>query len=538
MTKQLQKIQFLTSLVLLTWLISCQVEEENIQNYNSVTKRLPYFTSKIDYKKIQENSLLMEKLSYIENINNNAQITASAKTVFIPEYGFYLDTDISKYVESVDGNYHSYAFPIVFVNKQENIGIKNLVLSYNQSKNDYDAYIISYNVSQEEKTLIKNNVYVDLTNKTSILPLPNFNSDEIFKIIVIDLVTGSVSCWMEEIGTSSSTGWDDVVVGYNEVDCNFGGGSDGNEEDEGWDGTFPGDGSTSGDGWNTGGGSGGTFGGSNSDPNDPTEPGTGCRGCSDVATSPIFEDIEEKETPCEQLKNTANKTVYKTDANATPTTEKQVLTETKNEVQPNGSCYNSGDEKGNVVANVGGTNYVIPFFTPAADVGKNEMILVDNDGQLLDLSIFMHTHGTMHYSVPSLDDIHSIYAMIQNGNITNTNNFTFYILSAYGTVYALRIEDKNAFLNWGNQFFQFWEFDNFKRDGNDKFEEAGLLEPDQVENFNTNTYVADSEKGLAKFLKTSGNKGIGFYRNTDDNFNNWSKIEMNNNGQKVETPCP
>lgn len=267
-----------------------------------------------------------------------------------------------------------------------------------------------------------------------------------------------------------------------------------------------------------------------------------CKGCGGIITSPL-PDLEETliDTPCNQLKNSGNKTVYKQDMSTT--TEKQLLTDTKNEVASTGSCYNSGDEKGNVIVTENITNAVIPFAIPAESVGLTELILVDASNNLLNTTTYMHTHGTMHYSVPSLDDIYSIYAMIKKGNITDTNYFTFYTLSAYGTVYALRIENKNSFVSWGDTFFGDTSWNNdqsgtIKRLRNDQFKMAGVKEPKNVSNFYTPTYVEDSEKGLAKFLKTSGNNGIGLYLNTDGNFNNWSKIEMNNNGQKVVTPCP
>ncbi|MCO6173697.1 hypothetical protein NHF50_01425, partial [Flavobacterium sp. NRK F10] len=273
--------------------------------------------------------------------------------------------------------------------------------------------------------------------------------------------------------------------------------------------------------------------------------GDTCKGCSDgtIISIPATEPAEVIETPCEQLKNTANKTVYKVDQSTT--TEKQLLTEIKNDVQPTGSCYSSGDENGNVVIRENNTNMVLPFHTDSLSVGLSPFNLTDANNVALNISTFMHTHGTPHYSVPSLDDIHSIYAMLNSGNINDTNNFTFYILSAYGTVYALRIEDKNAFVSWGDAFFGGTAWDTSGAIGNtikdmrnDQFREAGVIVPKNVPNFNTSTYVQTSEKGLAKFLKTSGNNGIGLYRCYDSNFNNWSKIEINSSGQKIATPCP
>ena len=201
---------------------SCQVEEDSIQN-SSLNNKLPYLTSKVNYKKIEKNSLLLNKLNNIDAVNNNNIGTASSKIIFVPQYDFYIDTDESNYIESINGDYHSYTFPIVYTTEQDSTSIKNLVLSFNVNKNDYDANIIAYSVNQIEKLKIKNNEFVDLTGKSSMVTLSDFNTGEIINslMIVLDLANASVSCWDNISGTSSSTGCDRQVIGYTQVPCDF-----------------------------------------------------------------------------------------------------------------------------------------------------------------------------------------------------------------------------------------------------------------------------------------------------------------------------
>lgn len=49
-----------------------------------------------------------------------------------------------------------------------------------------------------------------------------------------------------------------------------------------------------------------------------------------------------------------------------------------------------------------------------------------------------------------------------------------------------------------------------------------------------NNNVQDNELGFTKFIK---NTGMSLYRCYDNDFNNWSKLEINNAGQKTATPC-
>jgi hypothetical protein len=266
MRVQIKKITTLTILILFGLFTSCQIDENT--NENKTNNKLPFSISKVKYNELESNKLLLNKLKNVKELNNNKdRISTSAKIVFIPQFGYYIDTDLSNYIESLDGDYHSYTFPIIHTEQQDD-KIKNLVLVFNQITEDYDAYIISYQLSFEEKEKIQNNQFVDLANKSTIQPITNFDTNTLLKtIIYIDPDTGDVSCWDEIYGISSSTGWGNQIISYTEVPCNFlgntGGGSDssgsgtGNDSSTGSNGSGNGTNNTnSGGGIPSGGGSG------------------------------------------------------------------------------------------------------------------------------------------------------------------------------------------------------------------------------------------------------------------------------------------
>lgn len=216
----LKKISY-AFLALFLLLNSCQVEDESRQTINSQINKLPYLTSKVNYRKLEENKVLINKLNSIEDLNNNYSTSATSKIIYVPQYEFYIDTDESNYVESLDGNYHSYTFPIIFANEQENNKVNNLVLSYNQDINDYEAFFFTYELTSEEKEKIINREYVELQGKTKFRTIKNFDVSIINSLhAVIDQDTGEVTCWENVYGTNTN-GWEYVVIGFTQVDCNW-----------------------------------------------------------------------------------------------------------------------------------------------------------------------------------------------------------------------------------------------------------------------------------------------------------------------------
>lgn len=244
------KLKLLTKIGILLFTISllltnCQKENDLIENLEE-DNTFPYSVSKLSFKEVSKNSKL---LGQIENINNNVDqnTTVSAsknsnnKIIFLSKYNFYVDTDEGNYLESLDATYHSYTFPIYRTNPNENNLVENLLFSFNKDKNLYDTFVITYNLTNQERALLSSNNSVNLEDKVSIEYLKDFDTGTVLNslMVYVDLVSGDVSCWQEVWGSSQGTGWDDIV-GWNEVTCPWSGGGGG-----GGSGDFDNGGSTS-----------------------------------------------------------------------------------------------------------------------------------------------------------------------------------------------------------------------------------------------------------------------------------------------------
>lgn len=140
--------------------------------------------------------------------------------VFLSNYNFYVDTDDVNFLEDLEGIYHSYTFPIFKLNNEESHLIQNMLFSFNTVNNDYDTFIITYSLTENERENLANSIHVDLEGKVSIEFLSDFNPDIILDplTVIIDVDEGSVTCWEEEYGSSQGTGWEEIV-GWDQVTC-------------------------------------------------------------------------------------------------------------------------------------------------------------------------------------------------------------------------------------------------------------------------------------------------------------------------------
>ncbi len=78
----------------------------------------------------------------------------SSRVTWDDQNSFYIDTESALFIQ--EGNQHSYTFTIY---EPSSVDIENLVLSYNESTNDYSAYKTSYDLTQEQKNDALNNNY-------------------------------------------------------------------------------------------------------------------------------------------------------------------------------------------------------------------------------------------------------------------------------------------------------------------------------------------------------------------------------------------
>ncbi len=219
-TKQLIKTIFLVFIIAIAF-TNCETDSDLDKKQIQINK-LPYLTAEKNFKEIENNSNLITQLDNIQNNSNDSQDNTSsgAKVVFLSSYNFYVDTDDVNFLENLDGTYHSYTFPIYKLDSDQNNLIQNLLFSFNTENSDYDTFIVTYNLTENERENLANNISVDLDDKVSMEYLRNFNSDIILDplTVVIDVDQGTVTCWEEEYGSSQGTGWNDIVS-WNETTC-------------------------------------------------------------------------------------------------------------------------------------------------------------------------------------------------------------------------------------------------------------------------------------------------------------------------------
>jgi len=142
---------------------SCQKDDE-IGNTLIEQNHSSFKVTEIAEAKIQENQYLYSKLTDIKEKITKHKNGIQNKEVTSSEYNFIIDTNSAKYIESNDGLYHSYTF---MIKRSEKTGsLENLLLSL-QPDGSYQALIITYAITQQEKENLANNIGVDLTGKTS-----------------------------------------------------------------------------------------------------------------------------------------------------------------------------------------------------------------------------------------------------------------------------------------------------------------------------------------------------------------------------------
>lgn len=174
-------------------IISCDNDDYAQQKQIPILSETPTFKrSRISGSSIAEKSKLSETL---KSINASLQINGYLKSTetYNSEMNFTIDTDVINYMEY--GAYHSYTFPIT---RTIDSGlVENLLLSL-QSDGNYLAYLVSYDLTDQEKLKIKNDELVDLDNKVAYTVLQDQN-------------------WANTINLKMLGGDSDMCIGYSMV---------------------------------------------------------------------------------------------------------------------------------------------------------------------------------------------------------------------------------------------------------------------------------------------------------------------------------
>ena len=165
-----QKFKHLTKVLILVFGISlfltnCEKEDESVLiEQKVITNKQPFKITKINQSKIKENKAVMKKIQNINSNKNKTENNTQNRIVYSDEYDFYINTDNATYIENQDKSYHSYTFPI-FRNEDNGL-LENLLLSL-QIDGSYKAFIVSYDLSEQEKEDLNNGLNVDFERRLS-----------------------------------------------------------------------------------------------------------------------------------------------------------------------------------------------------------------------------------------------------------------------------------------------------------------------------------------------------------------------------------
>ncbi len=179
--------------------------------YETESNKSNYKVSYVNSVAIQNNKGLIKTLKDKRIIKSNTL----NRIIFDTINNFSIDTDFVKFMQGP--NFNSYTFQII---EQEDNYLDNLVL-VSQAGAPYSAFIMRYNLTEQEKIALNTGQTIDFTNKVKVLKLSNSNitNDALGKLIyqeecnwvtswqeVVTITPCPIDgCWEEEwTGTSIS----------------------------------------------------------------------------------------------------------------------------------------------------------------------------------------------------------------------------------------------------------------------------------------------------------------------------------------------
>ncbi|MDR6968560.1 hypothetical protein J2X31_002583 [Flavobacterium arsenatis] len=386
MTKINHSIKWILILFFITILSGCEKEmvDEIPLNSNNYVRSLEKFTA------FESNSGLVDKIDSINIELSNRGNTYSAR---YENESFDLDFDTAIHIENLDGSYHSYTFTIY--NDQGNYNLNNIVLS-SLPNGSYEAFIVTYILTEAERELLENGTEIDLSTKTIIEP---FNMNQ---ISTSQRSSGScyelVAVEIEEACTIDGC-WDPDYTNIRTIYL--------------WAYTCGNDAGGTGTGTGTGSGTSGGGGGT-------------------IATLPLI----QAGTPCGSLQAKSKDPDYK--AKMTELKQKAATQNVESGYVTYQNAPKFSSEFQGTEEEDNGSYVDIPLAP-----NRN-----DQNG-------FIHCHldatSKRNFAVFSLSDLFSFAALIQN---STASNCTLMVTSAKGT-FAIVITNKTAFINTLNALYPF-----------------------------------------------------------------------------------
>jgi len=134
-------------ILVLYFLVGCQDDSlVEVQQKEILQSESFYKVSNILKQDIQANKKLTTKMKSIIAIKYNE----IGKSVYNTTYDFTINTRMAKFIESTNNNIHSYTFTIHRNNNTDGT-IENLVFSYNTLTDDYNAGLVTYDLTASQK---------------------------------------------------------------------------------------------------------------------------------------------------------------------------------------------------------------------------------------------------------------------------------------------------------------------------------------------------------------------------------------------------
>lgn len=466
---------FLIAIIIFETFWSCRQENQLIDN-NSKTKNVSFTHKKLS--EFKSNVNLMSKINKIKSLASQSQYAKNSIEIY------NVNINNALYIEDTSNNSHSYIFKI----PSDSYNIKNVVLSYNSSGN-YDAYLVNYFLTAQERSLISAGKNVDIKNKTSIISIDRNNINITSKTAetCYELIQYEEDCSCHTTHAPTGCTHPDIVYELIEVPCSGGGSGTG---DTGGNTSGPTDGGTSG-----GGSSGGTGGGSG-----PA-----------ILIAPDGDPID---TPCEMIKIQRDNDQFKKRMDTLK--GKTNLKKETGYIQKWGGTY---EYKDNATATLDANSLTLPlvetntYIKGFAHTHVDDYEFTDSDG---DVKIKIGIKELSPADVGYFMDL-----------VKNAQNFGRPLKEVYGVMISSSVDYQIRFT--GSEY----QIKTFTKEQTDLHREPykKLMEP----------YINKQDKLEFAFLwylsEKMNLKGITLYRMNSDGTN--TEIVLNSEKTKtIETKCP
>ncbi|WP_055445152.1 hypothetical protein [Lacinutrix himadriensis] len=493
---------------------SCEKDFEN-NSFNTI-EQSKFKIEVLDYKKIQSENNIIEKLSSLNSKNTKeVQNSNTSREFYNSNLGFSINTDFVKHIEDTQTGINSYSFQI----ERDTLitdNVENLLLQSN-SQGTYDAYILEYGFTKEQFNSLIDGELNNTTVKYTPIDFDTnvFNNGELSKLVA---EYNCIQVWsLEDVTNNEGNLVGDTPL-YTEEWVLM-------AENCGW--SYYDDGSGGGggpiDNDSNSGSQGGNGNSNNTDDDDNGGLGTSCRGCEDNDPIIAAPTINPADPDCTKLKNLIGKPVvnstnntvdkllsYLSSFTSSTTKERGYFLSPQDQIESEFSAaYFEGDENADEVPVEIGTNLI---------------------SVLMHLHYNKETESKKQLSVFSVKDIYEMYLLIGTGHIFSPNTFTNFLTTEHGTNYALQINNSNAFVNsdFAIKYFTTWGFSKTIQD------DAENLYGEKKYNILPYKTNGQNELAFTKFLANE-NLGLTLFRANDD-FTEFTKIEYKN-GIFKETPC-